>query len=159
MKYKFKSQTGILVAGMLAATYASACFYSQTSAICFASGTTVDTIYWGGNGYGQGQNNVIASSDWWVNADGPSGYFYWSSPAVGTGNSNTTDDNHANPAFCSGPAHFLDKSGHNTSVNSWMANSANGGIGGGSGKDLFEYYKSGGVQTLVEGTVSGSTCN
>jgi len=147
MKYKFKPQTGILVAGMLAASYASACFWQQTDAICFASGTSVDTIYW--NGGGAGTAEVYASSDWWVNADGPSGYFYWSSPAVGTGNVNYTDDSHANPSLCSGPAHFLDYSGHNTSVNSWVANSAS------SGKTPWLYYSG----TLSEGTVSGGTCN
>jgi len=53
MKYKFKPQTGILVAGMLAASYASACFWQQTDAICFASGTSVDTIYWNGGALGR----------------------------------------------------------------------------------------------------------
>ena len=151
MKYKFKSQTGILVAGMLAATYASACYYQQTSALCFASGDTVDTIVWNGIfGPSQGTAYVIASSDWLVTATGSSGYFTWDSSSGGPSYSDPTPDGSSAPTYCSGPAHFLDKSSHNTSVNSWMAQST-------SIAPLWSHYNN----TPVGGTVntSSSTCS
>ncbi len=156
MKYKFKPQTGILVAGMLAATYASACYYQGTSALCFASGDTVDTIYWNGPTAGLGSQPIIASVNWLVNANGPSGYFSWSTP-IGTGGRETrTGDGGTVPSYCSGPAHFLDFSGHSTSINSWVSNSADPN----RSAQTFKQYYSGGVLTLVSGALdpNSRTC-
>lgn len=156
MKYKFKPQTAILVAGMLAATYASACYYQQTSAVCYVSGDTVDTILWSGGAVSLGTKPVIASSDWLVNATGSSGYFTWDSQSGGPSYSDPLGDGGGLPEYCSGPAHFLDFSGHSTSVNSWVANSAD--YNGNTGYFHSRFAQYGG--TLVSGTVntSSSTC-
>ncbi|HEV2391609.1 MAG TPA: hypothetical protein VG146_04510 [Verrucomicrobiae bacterium] len=65
MKFKFKPQTAVLIGGMLAAAYAEACYYSNTTAICFVSGNQVDTIPWPD---GTSTANVYATGDFTANA-------------------------------------------------------------------------------------------
>jgi len=156
MKYKFKPQTGILVAGMVAATYASACYYQGTSALCFASGATVDTILWGGDAsLNLGTKPVIASSDWLVYPNGPTGFFYWSTPIGSAGRAVATRDTGTVQSYCSGPAHFMDFSSHSTSV-TWVANSADVNGCNGSSWPRFSQY----ANTLASGKLdpNSSTC-
>ena len=46
MNYKFKPQKAILVAGIMAAAYAEACYQQATSAVCFQAGEAIDTFNW-----------------------------------------------------------------------------------------------------------------
>lgn len=117
MKFKFKPQTGILVAGVLAATYAQACFYQQTQAVCVLAGSTVDSITWqDGN---PTQRFVTASADWIVNAQG--GHYLVVSGSGPYGNYG--DDGGSLPAYCSGAVHFKDGAGNTVSVSSWYGGS------------------------------------
>ena len=59
MKYKFKPQKAILVAGVLAAAYAEACWYQNTSAVCFTAGAKVDQYGSWPDGNGSGQTQLV----------------------------------------------------------------------------------------------------
>lgn len=122
MKYSFKPQTALLVAGMVATAYAS-CYIQATSgtAVCFASGTTVDMInYWH-----SGPAAVIATSDW------VKGYQSGTSQTKnllnaytigGVGSSGYTSDT---PVYCYGPAKFVGPGGNET-VSYWENGAAAG---------------------------------
>jgi len=153
MKYKFKSQTGILVAGLLAASYANACFYQQTASLCFASGATVDTIYWAGDN-AHGTSDVKASSDWWMLANGSTGYLTYSAPGTGPGHSAQTTDNGSKP-LCHGPASFKDYTLDTISVTDWVPNSANLSADN-AGLSNYATYST--YTSLTSGTATGSTC-
>ena len=115
MKYKFKPQTCVLVAGLLAATYAEACFYQNTSVLCAANGAVVDAHGWlDGSGSGI---SLTATSDW-VESD-TSPHLVWQSTGAGGTDSYTGGTEY----HCHGPAKFYDYSGHSVSVPDWMANS------------------------------------
>ena len=144
MKFKFKPQTGILVAGLLAATYAEACYYQTTSAVCVPAGTQVDYFYWN-NTYGTRPFvSITASADWTINSGqghyvavyGPSG------PYQAYGN-----DGGWIPDFCTGPVHFTDAAGNTASVSSWSAGSISGSPA---------YTPNG--QGIYEGTVGSYGC-
>lgn len=154
MKYKFKPQTGILVAGLLAVTYAEAtCWYQGTSAVCFLSGDTVDQIVWN-NGTSTSKTPVTATADWSVNAPaGGTGYLVHSGTG-GTGYTTyTADPSVTDPTSCDGPGQFRDYSNHLTSVNDWWSDTADyqGNITG-----TYNHYPSADIHA---GTVNtGTTC-
>lgn len=110
MSYKFKPQKSILVAGLMAAAYAQACYVQvSTNYICEASGSTVDSFTWAdGN-----QANVIATSDFTINT--------YTTAGLGTGYNSLV----ANSQWCAGPAQLTDRSGHVNTINYWEAGSAN----------------------------------
>jgi hypothetical protein len=116
MKYKFKAQTCILVAGMVASAYAT-CYMQETSgtAICFAAGQTVDYIYyWHG---GTLSDDVVATSDW------VHGYQTGTSQTKNFLNAYTTGSGYSTytadkPLYCYGPAKFLGPGGNET-VSYW----------------------------------------
>src|SRR5271166_2167209 len=116
MKYKFKPQTCLLVAGLLAATYAEACYYQNTSVLCVANGVTVDTHNWLDN-TGTGIT-LTATTDWVVSYTSP--HLVWQSTGAGGATSYTGG---GNQYYCHGPAKFLDYSSHSVSVPDWMADS------------------------------------
>lgn len=123
MRFSFKPQTGILVAGLLAATYAEACYYQTTSAVCVAASTQVDQILWsnGGSSY----TPIYASADWTIS----SGVGY---QVVVSGSGTYAGygyDGGMIPDYCTGPVHFMDASGNTASVSSWSAWSSYGGGG------------------------------
>lgn len=123
MRFKFKPQTGILVAGLLAATYAEACYYQGTSAVCVQSGTQVDAISWSNHPMDPAKA-VTASADWVVYSDTGSGkYLVWSGTGPG-GYNGTAGDGGSLPTYCTGPVHFQDASGNTASVASWSGGSA-----------------------------------
>lgn len=123
MKFKFKPQTGVLVAGLLAAAYSEACYYQGTTAVCIASGTPVDQIWWN-NPYTGFSKSITASADWTitstkhlvVSGSGTYGGFQ--------------SDGGTIPDYCTGPVHFTDASGGTSSFNSWSYQSISpGGVG------------------------------
>ncbi|HLH54026.1 MAG TPA: hypothetical protein VKY92_10480 [Verrucomicrobiae bacterium] len=109
MKYKFKLQKSLLVGGLLAATYAEACWVQTTSFLCVLSGAKVDDLTWAD---GSGPSNFTATSDWWFSQ---SANFVYSVASGGNQNhsAGTTD-------YCHGPATFKDYSLHNVSVPDWQ---------------------------------------
>jgi hypothetical protein len=115
MRFKFKPQTGILVAGLLAATYAEACYYQATGAVCVAAGTSVDDIYWNNTSGSPTHKVVTASSDWIINS-GAGHYVSVSGSGSYQGYGN---DGGTIPDYCTGPVHFTDASGNTASVSSW----------------------------------------
>lgn len=120
MRFSFRPQTGILAAGLLAATYAEACYYQTTSAVCVAGGTQVDTITWSSAPFTT--RAVIASSDWTIS----SGVGY---QVVVSGSGTYAGygyDGGAIPDFCFGPVHFTDAAGNTASVNGWSTHSTDG---------------------------------
>ena len=180
MKYKFKPQTGLLVAGLLAASYANACLYQATAVKCVASGDTIDTIYWNSDysnykSLGLGSQPVTATQDWWVTANGSSGYLSYQTTGHGTNYTNYRADNGTvNTKYCSGPAQFKDFSLHSTSV-TWVPNTANSdGLAATYGGlinnptlynmpapyQIYSPYVVNGVVTLVSGgaDTTSSTC-
>lgn len=116
MRFKFKPQTGLLVAGLLAASYSEACYYQGTSAVCIASGATVDGITWNSN-TGAGQQPITASQDWIVYAQA-NHHVVWSGTGAG-GYQGTGGDGGTLPNYCVGPVHFTDASGNTSSFASW----------------------------------------
>ena len=124
MKFKFKPQTGILVAGILAATYAEACYYQTTSAVCIAASTTVDNIYWN-NPFTGNPTPVTASADWTIDS-GPGHYVAISGAGAYQGYVN---DGGSIPNYCTGPVHFTDASGNTASVASWSVGALDSSLG------------------------------
>lgn len=123
MKFIFKPQTSILVAGLLAAAYAEACYYQATSAVCIAAGTTgLDSWVWDNGG---GTVNVTASSDWIIYAS-PNHHLVVSGSGTYKGYGS---DGGTIPAWCTGPVHFADASNNTVSVTSWSAYSITSGTG------------------------------
>src|SRR5689334_20953458 len=118
MGYKFKPQTGILVAGLLAATYAEACWYEGTSVLCVASGSTVDKIRWSTTGT---DLNVTASADWLVTSQ--PGYHIVTSGTGAGGYQGYNGDGGSIPDYCTGPVHFTDAAGNTASVAGWSRGS------------------------------------
>ncbi len=107
MKYKFKPQTAILVAGIMAAAYSEACVQQATQVLCVTSGTSLSTdVQWHNS---DGSNGLTASptarTDW----------YYAASDAlqlnVATGYNSYTADYSSYPAYCYGPAQFTDAAG------------------------------------------------
>ena len=145
MKFSFKPQKAILVAGVAAAAYAQACYYQNTAVLCFQAATTVDRINWYDDHTGisasQTSSPVTATQDWF--AYSVSGHYY---VGVGPGyTSYTADTSEQNPIGCSGPAQFLDFTGHTISL-AWQYNVASGATIG--------------FPNIVSGTVNtGTTCN
>ena len=141
MKYRFKPQTCLLVAGLLAATYSEACYYQNTSVLCVTSGSTVSTWTWNINPYNQA--TVTATQDWYV-YDTSHHLVY-----VGSGNSGNTriinSSGAANSGDCHGAASFKDVSNHTVSVPDWSY----GSVGSGSGVATWYYGAS----------TSGGTCS
>lgn len=134
------------MAGMLAATYAEACFYQATSAVCVTSGTTVDSILWS-NGASSRQP-VITSADWIVYSQDSSHYLV----TVGTGAGGYQGyygDGGSLPPYCTGPVHFADASGNTASVSSWSQGSI-----GGSGYS----YMTPDMANIFAGTGASGTC-
>ena len=145
MKFKFKPQTCVLVAGLAAASYAEACYYQLTSATCFNSGDTVDNFYYYTTP-SYAATPVIATSNWLSNSNnvttvnnGSQGYSSHTSP---TG-----------PQYCSGPAKFVDPAGHTDTLGTWENGSACGGFVT-PGVSCIPFTVTG----QVWGNVSGSTC-
>jgi hypothetical protein len=107
MRFKFKPQTCMLVAGLVTSAYAT-CYYQQTSATCFPSGAQVDAIYfpsqngsytavYATSAWNVGANNVVTTSN------GSQGYATYT-PA-------------SPPGYCQGPAKFTEPvSGHQTTT-------------------------------------------
>lgn len=121
MRFKFKPQTGILVAGLLAATYAEACYYQGTSAVCVTAGSTVDDIAW--SSATTVTRYITASSDWVVYSNTGSGkYLVWTGTGPG-GYNGTASDGGSIVGYCTGPVHFTDAAGNTASVASWSAGS------------------------------------
>lgn len=107
MKYKFKPQTAILVAGIMAAAYAEACYQQVTSAYCgIAAGTPLNTtIGWWNDDGTQGSSSVVkARTDWYYQATD-----MWL-PGTGSGY-NTVNNDGNQPTYCHGPAEFADWAG------------------------------------------------
>jgi hypothetical protein len=120
MKFKFKPQTCMLVAGIVTSAYAT-CYYQLTSATCFTSGTVVDNMSFLLNPGGTGIDTPIKASQDWVaqvnnvttTNNGHQGYSSWSSIST--------------PLACSGPAKFTDPvSGQNETISLWENNSCLG---------------------------------
>lgn len=147
MKYKFKPQTAIMVAGLLATCYADACYYSGTQAVCFTSGSVVDGICWA-DGLAT-PSKITATSDWLLFAT--PNLIYTGNGAGGAANGSPTGNA---SSHCTGPAQFKDYSGHTTSVTTWMDHSVFNGtcsIPGGNPVSINPIYLGG-------GTTSGGTC-
>lgn len=139
MRFSFKPQTGVLVAGLLAATYAEACYYQTTSAVCIAAGTTVDSITWSTDT--SHPKSVVASSDWTIS----SGVGY----QVVVSGSGTYEgfgaDGGTIPSYCTGPVHFTDAAGNTASVSGWSRHSTdNSGLGPIQPSDVGIYEGTGG---------------
>lgn len=129
MRYKFKPQTCLLVAG-IAASACATCYYPQTAAttVCFYSGSAVDTIYWQG---GATFTTVHATSDWNRNVPNTtqvsnSGKYLVSVVSYNNGNGGYNTYNADTPVYCYGPAQFLDAAGNTDSVPYWEANLVRG---------------------------------
>ena len=114
MKYKFKPQRGIVVAGLLAGAYAQACWYQNTTD-CAVSGTHVDTLE-----FFEGNAIVSATSSWFT-------YVY----SFGSGVPNGYSSHTRTP--CAGPAKFVNPEGHTQTLDYWEYGLANGNQGLGSG--------------------------
>ena len=122
MRFSFKPQTGILVAGLLAATYAEACYYQTTSAVCVSAGTQVDTIRWNNTTGVPVNTPITASSDWTVSSGvGHQVVVSGSGTYEGFG-----ADGGSIPSFCLGPVHFTDAAGNTASVSSWSRGTIDG---------------------------------
>ncbi len=111
MKYKFKSQRALLVGAVLAATYAEACWYSGTTAVCFVANDQVDTI-----SYPDGVNSsaVVATGDFI--ADAPTGHTLAYQGRGSGGYTSVSGGTPYSPYYCTGPAKFTDLSGHSVSL-------------------------------------------
>ena len=149
MIYKFKPQTGILVAGLLIATYADACYYQATSAVCFNSGDTVDVICWPDGLVGG--SKVTATSQWSYSA-APNNLIYTGTGTVGNSTASLAGSG-APLSYCTGPAQFKDYAGHTTSVTTWENNTVNSGSSA-CGVSLNQ------IKTIypLGGTLTGGTC-
>jgi hypothetical protein len=109
MRYKFNVQSSILVAGLVAASYAQACYYNYTSAKCFNSGDPVDVVFWPDGT--TPASTVVATADWYAIANN-----YKTGTGVGGYSSYTTA---SAPSWCGGPAKIKDPSGHFNALTEW----------------------------------------
>ena len=145
MRFKFKAQTALLVGGLLAATYASACYYSTTqSGVCAGAGSTVNTITWQ-TPLGQSRpaaSAVIAQYDWiyWWNSSADNGKALCFAGSGAGGYYNHTVDIYVN--YCIGPVWFTDAGLQVATVPYWVNGST-------SSHPLYN---------LWYGTVSGTGC-
>jgi hypothetical protein len=139
MKFKFKPQTALLVGAVLATTYAEACWYSGTHALCFVANQQVDTIY-----YPDGVNSsaVVATGDFI--ADAPGGHTLTYQGTGSGGYSSVSGGTIYYPPFCTGPAKFTDLSGHSISLE-WENDTTSSGF---PGPSMYE-----------DGTPTGATCS
>jgi hypothetical protein len=106
MRYKFNVQKSILIAGLMATSYAQACYYQQsTNSTCAPSGSTIDNFGWadGTPAY------VIATSDFIMDS-----YNTHSTGYVGF-----------TRKYCGGPAKITDRTTHVNNINYWEVGSAN----------------------------------
>jgi hypothetical protein len=128
MNYKFKPRTALVVAGLVAATYAEACYYAQTATttVCFSSGTTIDRMYWPNN---VGFEPIIATADWnQGKQNGTVGYLTSASTTVVQGQGYASASGlDTTPTYCYGPAKFLDPTSHYQTVSYWENNILYGG--------------------------------
>jgi hypothetical protein len=115
MKFKFNIQKSLLVGGLLAAAYADAdCWVQTTSFLCVTSGSTVDSFSWLDN-HG-GTQDFTATSDWWESAT--ANFVYSVTSGGHTGYTPTS-----NATYCDGPAKFTDFSSHSVSIPDWQIGS------------------------------------
>ena len=140
MKYTFKTHKAVLVAGLLAATYAQACYYQTTKSFtCVLGGHTVDKITW----LDGTTSGVSADGDWVVQ---PTSSMVYTSTGVG-GRSTVVNGGAAH--YCTGRADVEEYLQSNSwLVPSWMGNSVTANAG-----TLAQPYYSG-----ASATTGGATC-
>jgi hypothetical protein len=154
MKFKFKPQTALMVGGLLAATYASACWIQGSTAVCFTSGTTVDRIHFDQVGWnssaGTISRDVIATQDWKYNATNSATSLVYSGSQSGSGHASYTGAYPYSPTtqilYCGGPAKFQDAAGQWCTVSEWVNDSIDGGSHSGQPPTIYD-----------QATTSGST--
>ncbi len=125
MKFKFTPQRSLLVGGLVAATYASACYYAETATltVCFYAGTTTPVDY---IGWWEGQQPVYATSDWNHGYQDSTKQYLNSVTTMFGGNRSLTYTQQI-PQFCYGPAKFTDPAGNTDTLPYWENGIASGG--------------------------------
>jgi len=123
MKFKFKAQTCLVVAGLATTAYAATCFYQQTAGttICFHSGDSVDTLHWN-----SGNKTVFATSDW---NHGHQNSSFQTLTSVTTVTSGQGIINYSSqpPDYCYGPAKVVNPStGLNETLSYWESGALTG---------------------------------
>jgi len=110
MKCKWRRESCILAALMIAGSYAIAttCYKTSNSATCFASGASVDQITWANPAHGT--VDVLANGDWTLTT----GAIFTGIEGTGAPTYNTYT-----PPACSGPAKFTDPNTHNQTIGYW----------------------------------------
>ena len=115
--YVFRPQTGILIAGLLAASYAEACYTSAPSqAICFNAGDTVDQLTWHN---GTDTKLVIATASW-THGMQSGGVGLLNGIVQGSGHNQIMDP----PSWCYGSAKYIDGAGTTDTVPYWENNAS-----------------------------------
>jgi len=116
--YAFSPQAGILIAGLVAGSYAQACYTTPpTQAFCFLSGQNVDEITWN-----SGAQFVIATANW--DHGFQNGHAVLLSSVVAS-TSSSQNINSLSVSYCYGPAKYKDGAGNMETVTYWENGVAN----------------------------------
>jgi len=115
MKYKLQPQKFVMIAGLVASTYAQACYYQTTHTFycCSVNNETVDKITWLDNT----TSPVIADGEWPVT---PTHSMVYTSTGAG-GAAGVANGGSA--LYCTGPALVYSYTGTPCGDITWMGNS------------------------------------